>query len=154
MNAQESQIGDGEIVRKMQVQVMVARHRRRYELAVACKRKKTDQFAPLFSFIFKNSLRRSECLMGLHRHRLPFPRRRPLPLGQWRAANRFAMESQIVGYVSVNASGSASASGYHARVHSNINIIVNVNVSPWLQPEALLRTLGICRRLAPMPQPR
>jgi hypothetical protein len=39
-------------------------------------------------------------------------------------------------------------------VHSNINIIVNVNVSPWLQPEALLRTLGICRRLAPMPQPR
>lgn len=36
MNAQESQIGDGEIVRKMQVQVMVARHRRRYELAAAC----------------------------------------------------------------------------------------------------------------------
>jgi len=34
MNAQESQIGDGEIVRKMRV--MVARHRRRYELAAAC----------------------------------------------------------------------------------------------------------------------
>jgi hypothetical protein len=34
MNAQETQIGDGEIVRKMQV--MVARHPRRYELAAAC----------------------------------------------------------------------------------------------------------------------
>lgn len=99
MNAQESQIGDGEIVRKMQV--MVARH--------------------------PTSLRRSECLMDLHRHRLPFPRRRPLPLGQWRAVNRYAMESQMLGYVSVNASGSGS--GYHARVHSNIII---VNVSPWL----------------------
>jgi hypothetical protein len=43
MNAQESRTGDGEIVRKMQVQVMVARHRRRYELAAACKeKKKTD----------------------------------------------------------------------------------------------------------------
>jgi hypothetical protein len=78
MNAQESQIDDGEIVRKMRV--MVARHPR--------------------------SLRRSECLMGLHRHRLPFPRRRPLALGQWRAANRHAMESPMLGYVSVNASGS------------------------------------------------
>jgi hypothetical protein len=42
MSAQESQIGDGEIVRK--IQVTVARHRRRrYELAAACmQRKKTD----------------------------------------------------------------------------------------------------------------
>jgi hypothetical protein len=31
-------------------------------------------------------------------------------------------------------------------VRSNINIIVSVNVSQWLEPEALLRTLGICRR--------
>jgi hypothetical protein len=39
MNAQESQIDDGEIVRKMRV--MVARHPRRYELAPAsCKEKK------------------------------------------------------------------------------------------------------------------
>jgi hypothetical protein len=55
------------------------------------------------------------------------------------------MESQMLGYVNVNTSGSGSASGYHARVHSNINIIV-VNASLWLQPEALLCTLGICRR--------
>jgi hypothetical protein len=39
MNAQESQIDDGEIVRKMRV--MVARHPRRYELAPpSCKEKK------------------------------------------------------------------------------------------------------------------
>lgn len=48
MSAQESQIGDGEIVRKMevqvQVQVIIARHRRRYELAAPCmqREKKTD----------------------------------------------------------------------------------------------------------------
>lgn len=68
--------------------------------------------------------------MGLNRHRFPFPQRRPLPLGQWRAGNQHAMGSQIVGYVNVNVN--ASGSGYHARLHSNINIIVNVvNVSRW-----------------------
>jgi hypothetical protein len=42
MNAQESQIGDGEIVRKMRV--IIARHPRRYELAAAYmqRKKKTD----------------------------------------------------------------------------------------------------------------
>lgn len=40
MNAQESQIDDGEIVRKMRV--MVARHPRRYELAAAKKKKLTS----------------------------------------------------------------------------------------------------------------
>lgn len=38
MNAQESQIDDGEIVRKMRV--MVARHPRRYELAAVHAKKK------------------------------------------------------------------------------------------------------------------
>jgi len=37
------------------------------------------------------------------------------------------MENQMLGYVSANVSGNAS--GYHVRVHSNINIII---VSPWL----------------------
>jgi hypothetical protein len=121
MNARESQIGDGEIVRK--TQVMVVRHPRRYELAAAYMQR--EKKINSISFIVKNSLRRSECLRGLHQHRLPFPRRRPLRLGQWRAANRYAMESQMLGRVSVNASGNGS--GYHARVHSNIIIIVNVS---------------------------
>jgi len=148
MNAQESQIGVAEIERKMRV--MVARHPRRYETrAATCKDKKTDKFCSNNLILSSNSLRRSECLMVLHRGHLPFPQRRPLPHGQWRAANRHAMESQKLGYVSVNvnvnASGNESASGCPARVHSNI--IVNVNVSLG----QLLCTLGICRWQVPMP---
>jgi hypothetical protein len=48
MNAQESQIGGGEIVRKMQV--IIAWHPKRCELlAVYAKKKSTDKFAPSIS---------------------------------------------------------------------------------------------------------
>ena len=83
-------------------------------------------------------------------HHRPFPQQRPLPHGLWRAVNQHAMESRIPGCVSV------SASGYRARVHSNISISISiiVSVSLWLLPVPQLRTLGICRRQVPTPQPR
>jgi hypothetical protein len=60
------------------------------------------------------------------------------------------MENQMLDYVSVSAIVNVNASGYRARVHSNININIIVNASPWLLL-ALLCTPGICRRQVPMP---
>jgi hypothetical protein len=126
-NAQESQIGGAEIVRKMQV----------------------------MAAWYPRSLRRSGWLMLLPQCHLPFPRRRPLPHEPWQATNQHAMENQMLGYVSGIGSANVSVSGYHARVHSNSSISISINIivnaSLWLLPVMLLCTPGICRREVPMP---
>jgi hypothetical protein len=153
-NAQESQIGDDEIVRKMQL--MVVWYPRRCELQPSCVRpKKLTSGSIKFHSFSKNSLRRNDWLM-LHPQRpLPFPRRRPLPQGPWRAMNQHAMESQMLGCGSGSGNANVSASGCHARVHSNSSISISINIivnaSLWLLPVMLLCTPGICRRVVPMP---
>lgn len=115
-NVHETQIGGVEIVRRM-LATDVRHHRK--------------------------SLRRSACRTSLPRYRRRplYRRRHPPPHGRWPAvANRRAMESRnrehasvlsaiANGNVVVNASGSGSANGYHARAHSNINIIESVIVN-------------------------